>query len=233
MLGMKEASVGMNLLTGLVYLDMGESGLGRKHFQNSYEKTLTVATLNAADSKGILSFCFGLVDVKEGSLDAARSRLAEVKSFLPQVSSGFKAFVSFLHDLLSAEIFLAQGSRDKAIDVMEKASPLGSPPVMQNIISFNMPFMKDALALAYKEKGQIDKAIAEYERLITVQPEQGRWTLIHPRYHYRLAKLYDEKGLKDKAGEQYRRFLEIWKNADPGQPEVEDARKRLAGLKGK
>jgi len=232
MLGMKEASVTMNVLTGLVYLDMGESGLGRKHFQNSYEKTLTVATLNTADSKGILSFCFGLVDVKEGSLEAARSRLVEVKSFLAQVSSGFKAFVSFLHDLLSAEIFLAQGSLDKAIDVMEKASPLGSPPVMQNIISFNMPFMKDALALAYKEKGQIDKAIAEYERLITVKPEQGRWTLIHPRYHYRLAKLYDDKGLKDKAGEQYRRFLEIWKNADPGISELEDARKRLAGLKG-
>jgi serine/threonine protein kinase/Tfp pilus assembly protein PilF len=230
MLGIKEASAGMNLLTGLIYLDLEEFSLCRKHIQNSYEKTLAVATLNTANSKAILSFSFGLVDIKEGNLDSSRSRLAEVKSFLAQVSPGYKAFVSFLHDLLNGEILLAEGSVDKTINIMEKSSPLGSPPLIQNIIAFNIPFMKDALARAYKEKGQIDKAIAEYERLITIQPEKGYWTLIPPKYHYLLARLYEDKGLKDKAREQYQKFLRIWKDADQGIPEVEDAKKRLASL---
>ncbi len=34
----------------------------------------------------------------------------------------------------------------------------------------------------------------------------------------------------DKATEHYEKFPSLWKNADPGIPEVDDAKQRLAGL---
>jgi hypothetical protein len=46
--------------------------------------------------------------------------------------------------------------------------------------------------------------------------------------HY---KIYQDKGWPCKAIEHYSKFLDLWKDADPGLPEVEDARKRLAGLR--
>jgi len=65
--------------------------------------------------------------------------------------------------------------------------------------------------------------------LIILIRRDGR--LIYPKNYYKLAKLYEKKGRKTKAIEHYEKFLDLWKDTDMGIAEVEDARKRLAGLK--
>ena len=52
----------------------------------------------------------------------------------------------------------------------------------------------------------------------------------HSRLDYRIGKLYDQQGNNAKAKKHYQKAAELWKNADPGVPEVEDVRKRLAKL---
>jgi tetratricopeptide (TPR) repeat protein len=86
----------------------------------------------------------------------------------------------------------------------------------------------DLAARVCAKKGDVAKAISEYERLFTLDVRAPY--LVHPLYHYRLGLLYERAGEAMKAKAQYQKFLDLWKDADPGRPEVEDAKKRLASL---
>jgi hypothetical protein len=48
-----------------------------------------------------------------------------------------------------------------------------------------------------------------------------------------MGKINEHQVNKTKTIGHYEKFLSLWKDADPGIAEVEDARKRLAGLKNK
>jgi hypothetical protein len=51
------------------------------------------------------------------------------------------------------------------------------------------------------------------------------------RAHYYLGLAYERSGWNRKAMEQYEEFLDIWKDAHPALPEVEDASERLEKLR--
>jgi tetratricopeptide (TPR) repeat protein len=221
-------------MKGWIYYNRRELELSQRCFKSWFDFIVEYAPAYIPWHKANYSFYLGLADLKQGRIDSARSRLAEMKSLLPKINHRFKDQIPFYYYLLYAEVLIEEGFFDKAISVCKKASPLGIPGTGRttiNIAYYNLPFIKDVMARAYQKKGELDKAIVEYERLITFDPKSPERWLIHPKYHYRLAKLYEEKGWEGKAIEHYEKFLDLWKDADPGIVEVEGARKRLAGLK--
>jgi tetratricopeptide (TPR) repeat protein/predicted Ser/Thr protein kinase len=90
------------------------------------------------------------------------------------------------------------------------------------------------LGRAYELAGETQSAISEYE-LVLSRPG-FRFLVLSPAYgvltELRLAKAYERAQAPEKAKDWYRRFLEDWKEADPGIPEVAEARTRLAALEG-
>jgi hypothetical protein len=54
---------------------------------------------------------------------------------------------------------------------------------------------------------------------------------LYAKSFYMIGKIFEQQGNTAKAIEHYEKFLDLWKDADPGIVEVEDAKKRLAALK--
>jgi len=112
--------------------------------------------------------------------------------------------------------YLALKSRraEEAIEHFKEA-------LRQEPVHWNIDSLEDCLANAYLELGRLDEAIAEYERILRLNPH-------YPLAHYHLAQAYDRKGEREQARSHFERFLQIWNQADPDIPEVIAAKQRLS-----
>jgi tetratricopeptide (TPR) repeat protein len=89
----------------------------------------------------------------------------------------------------------------------------------------------NALAKAYYESGNLSKAWEEYEKIGSLHTARLDYGDFYARSLYMLGKIAEQQGDRARAAEHYRKFLDLWRDADPGLPEVEDVRKKLAGLR--
>jgi len=89
------------------------------------------------------------------------------------------------------------------------------------------------LASSYYKKGDMEKAREEYEKITMLTTGRLFYGDIYARSFYMLGKIYQQKGWEGKAINHYEKFLNLWKDADPGIPEVDDAKKQSTILKTK
>jgi tetratricopeptide (TPR) repeat protein len=118
-------------------------------------------------------------------------------------------------------IELAKGNLEASITNLEKAAK-SSPDIGYHFI----------LAKAYLQAGRLDEAVAELEKALSRYDDDRVWaTTMAVKAYYLLGLAYEKSGWNKKAIEKYEEFLDIWKDADPGIPEVQDAKERLAKLR--
>jgi tetratricopeptide (TPR) repeat protein len=92
--------------------------------------------------------------------------------------------------------------------------------------------MTTSLAQVYIDAGRLGEAVEVLEATLTRYDEiRATIPIRSVKVHYLLGLAYEGSGWNAKAIEQYETFLDIWKNADPGIPALEDARQRLTRLK--
>jgi serine/threonine protein kinase/Tfp pilus assembly protein PilF len=159
------------------------------------------------------------------SIDKAQKTAEELRNLVQK--SLYKKRIRDYHQLMGL-IELKKENYTKAIDYLNKAISL-LPYPSSSIESY--AFYMNYLALAYYESGDLDKAQEEYERITALTNGRLLYGDIYAKSFYMLGKIYEQQGDKSKAIEHYEKFLFLWKDADPGIAEVEDARVSMAGLR--
>jgi tetratricopeptide (TPR) repeat protein len=219
---------------GWIYFDLGNYKLGQKHFKKW--STVQASTFHQQSQRFQAEYIIydGYINIIRGEIESAKSKLIEIRSLLPSINPGDRKRLQIFSELFYSELLLAQDSIPKAIMICKNTSPL----IILNVTPWRLiahnaliPSPNVLLAKAYQQNGNLDKAITQYERYITFNPDDKERRLIYPKYHYKLAQLYEEKGFTDKAIEQYQKFLEIWRDADESLPDLLDAQLRFERLK--
>ena len=134
------------------------------------------------------------------------------------------------HQKSSGMIELEKKSLSQAIAYFEQAESLLPFPCSLGPFTNDQALFAEPLALAYFQAGELEKAQEEHERISTMPTGILYWSDIYTKSFYMLGRISEQKEQKEKAIEHYEKFLELWKDADLGIKEVEDARKRVAEL---
>jgi serine/threonine protein kinase/predicted Zn-dependent protease len=166
----------------------------------------------------------GITYMKMKSLAEAQKTVEELKKMVEEGLN--KKLISHYH-YLTGLMKLEKERFSEAIEDFKTALSLLS----YGPFSHDAQFV-DALATAYYRSGDAEKAIEEYEKITSLTEGRIHVGDIYAKSFYMLAKIYEKQGDTARAIKYYQKFLTLWKDADPGLPEVDDARKKLAGLSG-
>lgn len=226
------AESGDDELLAYVEIRRGRLGAGieavRRALQAARARSHYLTELGAISLKG-------MIEALAGDLRAARSTLAEIKT--TGVKGLSRTFQRGAH-CLAGIIAIAEGKFDLAIEESEAAVAL---------LSMDMPYLDDMpysigvvadrhavvlylAAQAQERGGHEDAALERYLRLIGLTAGRLTHPDLYALSHCAIGRIKQERGDLAGAREYLNKFLDLWKNADPGLPEVEDAKARLAAL---
>ena len=211
-----------HLALGCLFLDSGAFGDALKEFITVEKEAQTFDSYHYA-RRALLGR--GIASAALKSLADAEKAAEDLKKLN---DSGMNKKAYRYGSFLSGEIEFAKG--DYARSVRHFLDAIGQLSSEFASGDEHVRF-RDALALAYFKSGELQKARDVYMQITTLNFARIEAGDIYARSFYQLGIIDEKLGDKAKARENYEKFLDLWKDADSGLPEVSEAKARLAGLK--
>jgi tetratricopeptide (TPR) repeat protein/TolB-like protein/tRNA A-37 threonylcarbamoyl transferase component Bud32 len=173
----------------------------------------------------------GIAEARSGRAGAARAHLESSG----KLYDAGREWQNWWYHCLEGEIALAAGDLAAA----EAAFSAGEPELKMvfdardpyRIVFSNHLLFRDWPARIKNARGDTAGAIEAYGKLLTPDISSKWTTVLEPRYVLELARLLAESGDKETAKKEYQRFLELWKDADPNIPILQEAQAEYAQLR--
>ena len=228
--GFTEVVVSSHVARALFALERRDCARVTVHLGAAEQATKRLPALLAVRWQVLGDLLAGVCDVGEGRLVAANQRLGHAR----QVHRSTSPLEVWWVHALEGEVALAEHEFDKASRAFAAGEPARKMFVVLQGVFESLTFyannlvLRDGRARAAVAQGRTAEAITLYRSLLTPGREQ-KWTaMLDSRHVIALARLLDKAGDRDAARSEYQRFLEYRKDADPGLPELAEARARLA-----
>jgi tetratricopeptide (TPR) repeat protein len=198
----------------LIYLGQGQLDSSLAWAEKANEVNIRLFPKNIVHNRGNIAYLWGAIG------DTAKA-LKEFEALSQEIltSPDTSAYALVLQGFAIRIAFLS-GNPRRGLAEYEKfpVSQLGTWDVYD-------------LAKTYLDLGMQERAVAVLETGVKrYDQDRAFLCMFGVRLHYLLGQAYEESGWKEKAAAQYREFLDIWKNADSGILEIDDAKTRLAKL---
>jgi serine/threonine protein kinase/Tfp pilus assembly protein PilF len=214
-----------------VHSQTGHHESALKECDQAWESAVQ-ASMNSFSLQRFAMHMKGLVQLANQSIDEAQKTADRLREF---IEAGMHKKSMRLYYHLMGQIELENSNFLQAIGLFELALSLTSLQTDEYRAAMIGESMNElfigSLASALFRSGDLKKAQDQYERLISLTPGGVFYGDQYTKSFYMLGRICEQQGDTAKAIEHYEKFLDLWKDADPGIAEAEDARKRLAVLK--
>jgi pentatricopeptide repeat protein len=163
---------------------------------------------------------------------AGRGEFVEATAIADKLKAATEAggwsLTKFAYCYTQGTIELARGNYEESLRLLKTSADAMSKRASINYFQASLQ-----LARAYLESGKAEEAIAVYETILSnAMVDRIHWVVQITKARYHLARAYEQAGRSDDAIVQYEDFLKRWGKADVRLESVEDARTRMARLKG-
>jgi serine/threonine protein kinase len=224
----KEGLVGREIFA---HLDLGKILTVRGKYTEAFEEyNVTIKLSWKIYSKNfnpiplLADYLIGIALVHKGDYEAAQSRAKDIRTRAQEFNDDI-LYLDFYY-LLMGELYFKQRKGVLFQNTIEKVS---------NVSKWNSAHYRRLAVAGYELQGNLEKAIEKYQSFYNnvmlasySLPEHFYYFRESSLVNYNIANIYEKMGDMEKAQEYYQKFLDLWKDADPGIVEVEDAKKRLA-----
>jgi tetratricopeptide (TPR) repeat protein len=171
------------------------------------------------------SFYKGMIHVEEENFENAEVEAEKIKNLVDQWIN--KKLIRYYYHLKGL-IELKKENYPVSIENFSNALSFMSG---QSYFPDDHALFLEPLAYVYFMMSDLEKAEEVFNKIISLETGRFNYGDIYTKSFYMLGKIYEQKGWAGKAIENYEKFLELWKDADPIFPEIEDAKDRLTALK--